>query len=83
MTDPEYSSVKIVVTTGDSETTYEIPIVKNFEVDVKPEEPPIRMSDRKFDTMEIESLSFTMHPLKDLAGKYMIITQRQEGKRVL
>lgn len=80
---PKHSSVKIVVTTGDVETTFEIPTAKNFEMDVKYEEPPIRLSDRVLETIEVESLSFTMYPLPDLAGKYMIITRRIDGEVVL
>ena len=80
---PKYSSVKIVVTTGDVETTFDVSEAKNFEMDIKYDERELKMSDRKFDTMEIESLSFTMHPLKDLAGKYMIITRREDGEVVL
>lgn len=78
---PDYSKVKIVVTTGDVETTYEVPEVKNFEMDVKYDE--LKKSDRQFDTMTIESLSFTMHPLKDLAGRYMVITRREDSEVVL
>ena len=79
----KYSSVKIVVTTGDVETTFDVSEAKNFEMDIKYDERELKMSDRKFDTMEIESLNFTMHPLKDLAGKYMVITQREDGEVVL
>lgn len=79
----EHSSIKIVVTTGDVETTFDIPSAKNFEMDVKYKEPSIRMSDRKFDTVEVESLSFTMYPLPDLAGKYVVITRREDGEVVL
>ena len=80
---PDYSKVKIVVTTGDVETTYEVPEVKNFEMDVKYDERELKKSDRQFDTMTIESLSFTMHPLKDLAGRYIVITRREGTEVVL
>lgn len=80
---PEKSSVKIVVTTGDVETTFEVSEAKNFEMDVKYEEPPIRMSYRNFDTMTVESLSFTMHPLPDLEGRCVLITRRENGEVVL
>lgn len=80
---PKYSSVKIVVTTGDVETTFDVSEAKNFEMDIKYDERELKTSDRKFDTMTVESLSFTMHPLKDLAGKYIIITRRENGEVVL
>lgn len=80
---PKHSHVKVVVTTGDVEITYDIPSAKNFEMDVKYEEPEIKPLGRKLDTMTLESLTFTMKPLQDLSDKYMTITRRECNEVVL
>lgn len=81
---PEYSSVKIVVTTGDVETVFDIPEAQNVVMDMIYDEPEITARYKSVVCPPtVKELTFTMKPKGDATGKYLTITRRESGEVVL
>lgn len=78
---PEYSSVKVIVTTGDVEVVYDIPEVSNFYMDVNDEDPGlITEKQDKIQRNRLEGIAFTMHPNSNSKGAYMMVSKSKNGE---
>lgn len=79
----EYTRVKVIVTKGDVETVFDIPMVTDgVEFETNYEEPEIDLLSKKYDRRpQVKSLVFTMHPVSN-GESYMLITRTAMGRYI-
>jgi hypothetical protein len=73
---PEYSSVKVIAVTGNTEVVYEIFKAEKFTMITDYEEPDIRTVETdRVSSNRVERIVFAMFPNSNASGTYMRITR--------